>query len=114
MALSGLQLYAYHGVEQQERKVGNRFEVDVTLRYQALEAMRSDDVSKAINYAEIAEIVRDEMDHPSDLIENVAWRIARNLKRRFGCLVCGGLVKVTKLCPPMGYGLKGASFTLRW
>lgn len=114
VALSGLHIYAYHGVDPQERKVGNRFEVDVSLRYKAMEAMASDNVSEAISYADISETVKDEMSIASDLLENVAWRIGRSLCLRFGERVTGGMVRVTKLCPPMGCQLKGASYTLRW
>lgn len=112
--LSSIKLYAYHGVMPQERKVGNYFTVDVAIEYDALQAMIEDNVEKAVSYADIFEVVKAEMDIPSSLIENVCWRIAHALQDRFSGKVTAGEVTVTKLCPPMGCELAGASFTYRW
>ena len=106
-----LHVYAKHGVGTQERIVGNDFEVSVSLVYDAEKAMTEDDVRYALSYADVVEVIKDEMTVPADLLEHVAWRIARTICKRFD-EVKSGTVTITKLCPPLGVQLAGASFTL--
>lgn len=108
-----LRLFARHGVSEQERRTGNRFEVTVTLRYDAYMACETDEIEEAINYAHVIEVIKAEMATPSRLLEHVAARIAKTLCERFRPLE-GGSVTVTKLCPPCGVELAGVSFTLQW
>ena len=75
ISLEGLNIYARHGVMEQERKVGNRFVVDISLSYPpALEAARTDTLDSTINYAELAAIIKETMETPSFLLE--MWRYA--------------------------------------
>lgn len=113
ITIDRLRLFARHGVSEQERRTGNRFEVTVTLRYDANAACTTDEIEEAINYADVIEIVKSEMARPSRLLEHVAARIAAALSNRFSPLE-GGSVTVTKLCPPCGVELAGISFTLNW
>lgn len=73
--LCGMEFHAFHGCLEEERTEGNRFIVDVTYEYEASEAAVEDDISKAIDYSRIYDIVALEMKLPSDLLENVAFRI---------------------------------------
>ena len=111
--VSGLELWAHHGVLDQERRVGNRFVVDVSLDVDLSKAMASDSVSDTINYAVIVDIVKREMAIPSDLLENVVWRVRRAILSQFP-MVIGGSVRLTKLTPPICCQVKGVSVTTRW
>lgn len=113
ITIDRLRLFAGHGVSEQERRTGNRFEVTVTLRYDANAACTTDEIEEAINYADVIEVIKAEMARPSRLLEHVAARIAKALCKRFRPLE-GGSVTVTKLCPPCGVELAGVSFTLDW
>lgn len=114
ITLDRLRFFAHHGVMAQERKVGNDFEVTVTVTYDASEAAETDDITAAINYAEIVEEVRRVMEHPSALLEHVAWQIRRSLSRRFP-QIKGGRVKVTKVSPPIpAVELNGVSLEIQW
>ncbi len=115
ITLDRLRIRACHGVLEQERKIGNDYEVTVSLSYPpALTAARTDELESTVNYAEIASIVRVEMGRPSQLLENVAWRIRRALVGRYP-EVASGRVVVTKLLPPIeGVQLDGASVGLSW
>ena len=53
-----LQLNGRHGVLPQERVVGNRFELWITLRYDMSQAAQSDSIDCAVNYAEAVEIAK--------------------------------------------------------
>lgn len=110
--LKGLRVFSRHGVMESERLIGNEFTVDVHLEYDAGDAMISDDVNRALNYATVAEIVRHEMSSPSHLLENAVWRIATAIDERLTPLK--GSVTVTKIKPPIPGETSGASFTACW
>lgn len=107
-----LRLRARHGVGEQERLVGNAFEVTVRMDYDVPdEAMAADRMADFISYADVAQMVKDEMAVPSQLLEHVAWRIRCRLLGAFP-QVTGGMVKVAKLTPPMGCELAHAAATV--
>ena len=104
--------YAYHGVSPQERKVGNHFVVTLRLTAPLEAATRSDDLADTINYADVYETVRNEMERPSRLLERAAGRIVRSLKARFPQLTAVE-VKRSKRNPPFGGDLRAASVILQ-
>lgn len=106
--LKEMRFYAYHGVMPQERRVGNRFVVDLTLTAPLSQAVESDDLGDTINYAEVYAAVKEQMEIPSQLIEHVAGRILRALKERFPQLTAA-TVRLAKLNPPFGGDLLSAS-----
>lgn len=75
--LTGLVAYGYHGVLPEEKKNGQTFTVDITAWLDFHEAARDDDLTKTINYAELAELAHDVVTGPSkNLVETVASEIA--------------------------------------
>lgn len=115
IAINGLRLWAKHGVFDQERRVGNEFEVTLRLDVPASDAaMDTDNLDDTINYAEVVEIIKSEMSIPSRLIEHVAGRIHRSLEARFPGQIAGGELTVSKLAPPIPAELVSVSFTTRW
>ena len=77
ITLTGLRVFGRHGVYDEERRVGQDFVVDVTLRLDTRPAAATDDVTDTVHYGELAEqiaaIVGGE---PVDLLETLAARIA--------------------------------------
>lgn len=110
--LRRMKFYAFHGVGEQERVVGNNFTVDVLLTASLEQAVRSDNLADTINYADVYSTVRQEMSVPSRLLEHVAGRILSALKHRFPQLKSIE-VKVTKQAPPFGGEVQSASVILR-
>jgi dihydroneopterin aldolase len=80
ITLTGLRVFGRHGVYDEERRTGQDFVVDVTLRLDTRPAAASDDVADTVHYGEMAEqiaaIVGGE---PVDLLETLAARIADHL-----------------------------------
>ena len=99
--LEGLRFYAYHGVAPQETKVGNEYTVSLRLKTDITRAIGSDDVLDTVNYAEIHQVVKAEMDIPSKLLEHVAGRIIRRLFSEFPSIEHIDLT-LSKRNPPMG------------
>lgn len=98
--VNGLRLYARHGVMEQERIVGNLFEVTAHLVYPFLTAAESDSLSGTLNYASAIDVIKKEMEIPSDLLEHAAFRIKTALCREFPDIEAG-MVKIAKLTPPI-------------
>lgn len=109
----GLRFFARHGVDPQESVAGNEFEVDIRLDLDATEAMESDELRATVNYAEAVEIAAAEMAVPSKLIEHVAGRISRRLRERWPALR-GGMVRVSKLAPPIPRQMARVAFKTEW
>ncbi len=99
--LKNLHFRAYHGVEAQERTVGNDYTLDVKLQYPLSRAMQSDNVLDTINYAEVYRVLEQEMQVPSSLLERVAYRMADRIFRRFAFVEVVD-IRLAKLNPPMG------------
>lgn len=105
--LENLRFYAYHGVAPQETTVGNEYTVSLRLKTNITRAMESDDMTDTVNYAEIYQAVKTEMDVPSKLLEHVAGRIIRRLLDDFPAIEHIDL-KLSKRNPPMGADIETA------
>ena len=92
--LDSLRFYAYHGVGEQERRVGNEYVVSLRLAVDLRRAMQTDDVADTVNYAVVFEAVRQEMAIPSRLLEHVAGRIATRIFADFPIVK-----KIIEKCP---------------
>lgn len=83
--LTGLECFGYHGVFEEEKKTGQPFIVDITCWLDT--AGIGDDLSRTVNYAELADVAADIVEGPSrDLIETVAEEVAETAMQRFGIL----------------------------
>ena len=110
--LDDMRFYAYHGVMEQERRVGGEYSVSLTVEADFEDAARTDDVADTVNYAALYALVEREMAVPSRLLEHVASRIGWRTLEEYD-RVTAVTVKVTKLNPPMGADCKGASVELK-
>ena len=109
--LEKLRVRAFHGVLPQERTVGGDFVVTLRIGYPWQQAMDTDDVGDTLNYAVVCELVKREMDIPSNLLEHAAGRIADRLLRQFPAITSVDLW-LTKVTPPMGADSDGAGVEL--
>ncbi|MDR2824702.1 MAG: dihydroneopterin aldolase [Prevotellaceae bacterium] len=101
ITLSNMEFYAFHGCLSHEKALGNLFLVSVTLWFNANEAQISDNLDDTINYKQVYDIVKMEIEKPSDLLENLAYRIINSLKISI-IEVEKWKVEVSKLNPPLG------------
>jgi 7,8-dihydroneopterin aldolase/epimerase/oxygenase len=109
--LKGLRFYAYHGVFDQERKVGNTFMVDLKLGGDFSTACQTDVIDHALNYAEVYQVVAEAMAIPSNLLEHAAERICQQLKATFP-VISSLEVTLTKTNPPLVGEMESASIIL--
>ncbi len=109
--LTGMTGFGYHGVEPWERRDGQRFVVDVEIGVRSQAATASDDLADTVDYARVAEIVREEVEgEPVDLIERLGAAIADRVLE--DTLVARVAVTIAK--PDLGLPLGAlASVTVR-
>lgn len=81
--LDNIRLKAYHGIYDHERQYGNNFSVDVSFDIDAERSAISDDIADTVNYETVYKIVKDEMSFAANLLENVAYRIHKSIKKEF-------------------------------
>lgn len=105
--ITNLRFHAYHGVLPQERLTGNDYLLTLHICYDFSEALISDDVRHTLNYAEVYQIVSEEMKHSCNLLEKVAGNIGNHLIQAFPLIQAIDL-QITKVNPPMGADCKGA------
>lgn len=108
-----MRFYARHGVLAQETATGATFYVDLRITLcDAGEALWHDKLDGTVNYADVYECLRQEMDVPSRLLEHAAARMAQTLFGRFGRIV-RLTIRLTKEAPPIaGFEGDGVSVEL--
>ena len=96
-----MEFYSYHGHFKEEQIVGNKFLVSLVIEANLEKPSESDDLKDAINYQYAYELVKEEMERKSHLLENIAKRI---LDRIFFEIDGIDLVQieVSKMNPPVG------------
>ncbi len=81
--ISGLQVYARHGVYEEEKKLGQRFLVDAVL-YTDLEAAgKTDELSASTDYGAVCEKIQEIL---TQNVYNLLEAAAGELWKRFFCL----------------------------
>ena len=99
--LSNIHLYAYHGVLPQENKVGAWYTLNLQATISNLDSIANDNLEATVNYAEIYEVICEEMKIPSRLLEHVGGRILERLFEKFA-IIEKIEITLTKDTPPMG------------
>jgi len=110
--ITGIKGFGYHGVFEAERANGQDFYVDVELEVDLFRASVSDDVKDTINYAEVTDLVLEEITtNPVSLIEKLAGRIAERIKITFA-QAARVTVTVHKPQAPVSAEVKDISVTI--
>ena len=101
IGLEGMEFYAYHGVYEEERKIGGKYIVDVLVYTNAVDAELHDDLNGTVNYEQIYKVVEQNMQQPVKLIERLARKIMDDI-RLFVVKEDTIRIKIRKLNPPLG------------
>ena len=73
--IENMEFYSFHGHFKEERIVGNKFRVDLTIETDMTLPAESDNLKDAVNYQRVYEIVKLQMEMKSHLLEHIAGRI---------------------------------------
>lgn len=99
--LIGLEFFSRHGYYQEEQKLGNRFEVNLTVWLDIEAAAREDKLSQTVNYENLYKVVEQRMLNSSKLIETLVVDIAKGILKQYP-QVQKVAVSIDKHNPPFG------------
>ena len=82
--IAGLELYAYHGCNEGERRDGQVFLLDITMEANLARACQSDDLRDTVNYSEVIRCAAAAFTcEACNLIERAAERCAQAILAQF-------------------------------
>ena len=96
--LHNLIFHSYHGIHEEERILGNEFEVNVNLSFIADEYITT--LEQTINYATVYEIIKQRMLTATPLLETLVQNLAEEI-RAFDNRIQSISVSVEKKNPPI-------------
>ena len=97
--LSRLEFYSFHGLYDEEKKIGGEFVVDVLAKIDSTHHDVSS-IEETVNYAEVFDIIKKEMSQPRELLETLTQSIAEKIHSKFSA-VKEIEVRVEKKVPPI-------------
>lgn len=100
ICLNNIKVYGYHGVLEVEQKVGQWYLINLEIDVDFSDAALEDDINGTVDYAQLNQLIRSEMEISSKLIEHVASRIVNRIVDEFPQIEEGSL-SVAKLNPPV-------------
>lgn len=110
--INGLEIYANHGVFEEEKKLGQKFIVNCVMFLDTRDAGLSDDLEKSIHYGEVcSEITKFMAKHTYSLIESVAEYLAAHLFMKFE-LIRGMDLEIVKPWAPIGLPVQSVSVAI--
>jgi dihydroneopterin aldolase len=109
--IENMEFYSFHGHFREERIVGNKFLVNLTIETDMNAPAQSDNLRDAVNYQRAYEIVKQQMEIKSYLLENIAGRILDAIFSEMKGIL-KATIKVSKLNPPMGGKIGSVSVTM--
>ena len=109
--LEGMEFFSHHGFYDEERKIGNKYTVDLEVTYDFSTAAKSDKLSETANYETLYAITANVMSETFHLLEHIAHNIISQVKVKFP-LTGKVKVKVSKHNPPIKGLCKLASVEL--
>ena len=82
--IKNLNIYAYHGVYQEEKENGQRFSISAELELNLRKAALSDELENTVNYADVCSLIQQTVqDERCDLIEAVAENICGEILLKY-------------------------------
>ncbi len=99
--LQNIRTFSFHGCLEEEGKIGSDYRVDLEIKTDLRKSSLSDDIKDTIDYVLLNQIVVEEMDIRSKLLEHVANRIIVRIFKEIPS-VSRIVLAVSKLNPPIG------------
>jgi dihydroneopterin aldolase len=110
--LHNLTIFAHHGIYEEEKVLGNEFELNLTIQYQPAR-IPVKHLSETIDYVTVYELVKKRMAVPTALLETVITEIAKQILDQFP-VAQEISIAIRKKYPPISRidGSVGVSFVL--
>lgn len=99
--INNLEFIGYHGVFEEEKKLGQKFQVSLELFLNTREAGKTEDLTKSVHYGLVAkDVEKIFLEKSYDLLETLAEKIAETLLIKYP-LIQEIAVKITKPWAPL-------------
>ena len=93
--------YSFHGCLHEESLIGAEYIVNVVVETNTDEAEKNDNLKSTVDYVDIYNAIKIEMDKPSKLLESVMERTIASIKK-ISPVITVVDVGIKKLSPPIG------------
>ena len=105
MILKGIEVYGHHGCTIEERRLGQKFIVDVELDFDFGDAALYDDIENTVDYVKVLEIVEEVVggEKTYNLIETLAEEIADKIQVEIDTVLDGVKVTIHKPHSPIRF-----------
>lgn len=110
--LHNLTIFAHHGIHEEEKVLGNEFELNLHIRYRPAR-IPVKHLTDSVDYVSVYELVKKRMAVPTPLLETVITDIAKQILEQFP-LATIVEIAIRKKFPPISRidGSVGVSFLL--
>lgn len=109
--INSMAFYAHHGCFEEERTIGTNFIVDCEFEVDTTLAEESDDINDTVNYLDVYQLIKKEMETPSHLLEHLTRRIINAILEKYP-EVKRCKTRVQKMNPPLGGQMQSVSVCL--
>lgn len=113
ISLRDVIFYAGHGLFEEEKKLGNRFKVNLSLFLPFSEEVNRDEISGTISYVDMFNILKEEMELSRNLLETLCASIVKKIKLKYPQIIRGSL-SIEKMNPPIAGMIGSAEVTLHF
>jgi len=114
ISITGLRVFAHHGVFDFERQNGQDFYIDASIWVDGDKAAFSDDLNHTAHYGDLAKgLVELTKNNPVDLLETLAQRLLDYALNFGGGKVLKAKITVHKPGAPIPYEFEDVSITVR-
>lgn len=93
--------YSFHGCLSEESIVGGEYLVNATVEFDTSVAEKDDKLEKTVDYVDVYNAIKKEMDTPSKLLEVVMERIISSINKLDKKIISVD-VSIKKINPPIG------------
>ncbi len=97
--LHNLHFFGYHGLYEEEKILGNEFEVSIWLKVKAPEE-QTVSIHDTINYTTVYKVVKDVFNQREELLETICINMSNAIKNKFPELKKLS-IQIVKLHPPI-------------
>jgi dihydroneopterin aldolase len=104
--LQHLVFHAFHGVEEEERILGNEYVMDISVDFIESNGVITH-ISDTVNYAIIYNIIKKRMSIPTPLLETIVMEAGNEIHKEFPQLKSIS-ISIRKMHPPIE-GMQGAA-----
>jgi dihydroneopterin aldolase len=104
--LQNLLFNAYHGIHEEEKILGNEYEVNASLEFHETAEVITH-IDETISYVAIYDLIKERMNIPTPLLETVVMEIGNEIHTRYPLLKLIN-ISIKKMHPPIE-GMQGSA-----